>query len=694
MPNASLPVLEQCLAEALEVSRQWIPAWLDRLQALLREREAMAPNYTERTALIDAYTALQRQRDPVARHWLSALAEEMEEAPTDLMGLPRRTSLRLDELELMGDDQVQEKVEIARVQQAVTMAAEDHFHEFAARLSTAQGFRSVNAEANPLRVAVFVETLITALKAVQVPAAARARWLQVGAPSLGKTLSELYVRLDKMLEAAGVQPAGYNVLTAPDSRAFTEEELEGTDLLDGPLSERAALLTLDHLHQLLVGSEEVGGAETADDAMTRSLATEVVDLLMKRISGDQRLLKPVRAQLQDMKPALQELARSNPRFFADKDNPARRLLDNVTARGLAFTSEKEEGFSSFLSDLRQIVNELRRPGTNLAERFPAQLDRLRRAQDESMPRGEMEARGRAMQTLVRVEQRKLLAEKVADEFRARPDYPKAPGPVRRFLTGVWALVVAKARIDESERPSMLSGDSVAKRYVDILNDLLWSSQLALASQNRSRLVKVIPPVLRTLREGLDSIDYPREKVEAFFQTLMGLHEAAYKTQRIERSASAATSPEPEAAAEPDASVLNPDDADLWMRHQEAQETNFYDDSLPDSTQPAFQNTQPMQRDWSDIKAEMALRDASSLSVGSWFDLLQDGQQLRVQLTWASPHGTLFLFGTASGRSLSMTRRGVDRLIEQDKLRVVADHSVVDEALDAVAEQALKNSGKR
>src|SRR5690606_10198178 len=109
---APQPVFEQCLAEALELTRQWVPAWLERLVMVLREREASAPNYTERTALIDAYTALQRQREVVARHWLSTLAEEMEEAPTDLMGLPRRTSLRLDELELMGDDQVQEKVEV------------------------------------------------------------------------------------------------------------------------------------------------------------------------------------------------------------------------------------------------------------------------------------------------------------------------------------------------------------------------------------------------------------------------------------------------------------------------------------------------------------------------------------------------------------------------------------------------------
>ncbi|MBX3610424.1 MAG: DUF1631 family protein [Hydrogenophaga sp.] len=692
MPEEISPELTRCLAEALEASRQWVPAWLDKVQTILREQERSAPNYYERTALIDAYTTLQRSRDAVARHWLSAIAESLEDAPSELLGLPKRTSLRLDELELMGDDQVVEKVETARVQQVAMMKAEDAYLEFSARLSTAQGFRVVNADANPLSVTAFVECLIEALKALEISPAVRARWLNAGAAPLGEALAKLYQRLDLLLAEQNVKPAGYAVITAPESRAFTEEELGGEDLLGGPMTERQALLTLDHLHQLLVGSE--GSDISQNDEMTRSLAAEVVTLLMQRIAGDKRLLKPVRAQLQDMKPALLELANNDPRFFADRNNPARRLLDNVTARSLAYTSEQEAGFTAYMGELRQIVNDLRRPGGNIASRIPALLERVQRSQDAAVPRAEIEARGRAMQTLVRVEQRKLLAEKIAEEFRARVDYAKAPGPVRRFLTGVWALVVAKARIDESERPPMLSGDSLAKRYVDILGDLLWSCQLSLASQNRPRLVKVIPPVLRTLREGLDSIDYPREKVEAFFQTLMGLHEAAYKTQRPS-GRPAPTSADKAPEAEGDVSVLNMDDDALWMRHQEAKDTNFYDDSLPESTQPAFMNTEPMpvQRDWADIKAEMALRDATGLKVGGWFDLQQDGQMLRVQLTWASPHGTLFLFGTASGRSLSMTRRGVDRLIEQGKLRVVADYSMVDEALDAVAEQALKNSGK-
>jgi len=173
--------------------------------------------------------------------------------------------------------------------------------------------------------------------------------------------------------------------------------------------------------------------------------------------------------------------------------------------------------------------------------FQACSNDLQRSQAQATSGG-IEARGRALQTLVKVEQRNLLAEKVVGEFRARADYKRSPGPVRRFLTGVWAHVVAHARLQEVDQPSLLSGDSNAKRYNDILTDLLWSSQLAQASLNRPRLVKVIPPVLRTLREGLDSIDYPREKSEAFFQTLMGLHEAAYKTQRVEPKSPAPSTP--------------------------------------------------------------------------------------------------------------------------------------------------------
>ena len=160
MPNSPLPALDLCLKEALDQCRQWIPAWSDRVHGQLRERELAQTQVHERQALLEAHQSVHRQRDAVARHWLSALADRLEQAPA-ASAQARKPALSLDELELMGDDQVHERVEIARAQQTAMLSADDAFNEFTARLSTAQGFKVVNAELNPLRVQVFVETLLS-----------------------------------------------------------------------------------------------------------------------------------------------------------------------------------------------------------------------------------------------------------------------------------------------------------------------------------------------------------------------------------------------------------------------------------------------------------------------------------------------------------------------------------------------------
>jgi hypothetical protein len=694
MDDSNTQAFDACLRESLAQTREWVPRWLGMLNSALKERELSAGQLGEKQAMRQARTTLESHRDLIATRFLAAFAESMENAlPHTGTGSRRSPTVSFDELELMGDDQVQETVELARVQQVVKMAVDEELVTLTSRMSGAQGLTVVNPEANPLRVEVVVAALMTALKGLHVDAAVRTRWLQVGAMALGDELRHLYAHLSKQLDRAGVKPAGYVVTQIATPRksassardeAVSVQEVLGND----------NLLTLDHLHQLLVGNldlNEKARNKTAvsDNVMGRTLASEVVTLMLKRIAADERLLAPVRNLLQDMKPALLQLARTEPRFFADKQNPARRLLDAITERSLAFTSEMDPGYNPFSNQVRGIVRTLLKPGDDLAERFPSLLAELHRSQAEAVAPAQVQARGLAVQTLVRVEQRNLLAERVAAEIRARNDFEKAPGVVRRFLTGPWSQVVAQARLEVSESASLSPTDSAAQRFSDILPDLLWSSQLALASHNRPRLVKIIPGVLRTLREGLDAIDYPREQTEAFFQALMGLHEAAYKTQR--------SSNEPPPDEHP--SIQPEMDDEPWMQRTEARDSCLMDDVLldaqPTSTQPAFLETRPMQRqrDWAEVKAEMAVQHTSDLPVGTWVDVLQDGQAMRWQITWASPHGTLFLFTGANGRSLSMTKRGLERLLEQDRLRVVADHGVVDEALDEVARQAWLNSAK-
>ena len=541
---------------------------------------------------------------------------------------------------------------------------------------------NTNAEANPLRPDVVIDTLMAALAKLRIDETARLHWLHAGAVPLGQELGWFYAALVRHLEADGVQPAGYvvvpTVLPVRPARAPADDQVEE------PASEAGAadaplVLTLDHLHRLLVGNLAQGGAGVSDhgasgsgNALVRTLAAEVVTLMLRTIAEDRRLLTPVRDLVMQLKPALLHLAKTDPRFFADRDNPARRLLDAITARSLAYIHEQDTGFGEFAGQVLHTVQSLQTLSADLPERVVACMQRM-----ESLG---LTDQGPAMQTLVRVEQRHLLAERVAREIRARDDFARAPALVKRFLCGPWAQAVAHARLSAdilgelaTQHDLLAVRDVPSDRYMDILTDLLWSCQLAQASQNRPRLVRVVPVVLRTLREGLDAIDFPRPQAESFFQALMGLHEAAYKSHRSGGmlKTSLRRQEEPVATAEP------------WLQGHEARESGFIDTQLMVTE---FADTEP-------ATCQQPLSSGDTLAVGAWIELQYPDHVQRCQLRWASPHRTLFLFATAEGQSVSLTRQGMDRLESSGHLRVVAEHGVVDEALAAVARLAWVNSGR-
>jgi hypothetical protein len=90
----------------------------------------------------------------------------------------------------------------------------------------------------------------------------------------------------------------------------------------------------------------------------------------------------------------------------------------------------------------------------------------------------------------------------------------------------------------------------------------------------------------------------------------------------------------------------------------------------------------------DVIAETSLE---GLPLGSWVEIRTNGNWMRMQLSWASPHGTLFLFTSVFGTTQSMTKRSRDKLVAAGHLRQFSGQTVVDGALDAVAKIAMRNS---
>ena len=654
-----------------------------------------------------------------------------------------------DELELMKNDQVQLAVESARLQQVIATACEAGFSSFSARLSEAQGFQLVKGKGNALRPEIFAEALLRLLRSLDLNSRTRNCWLVDGGPILGAELQSLYVLLTDFLVAQGsngkiAQVRKMNVSqTPPDGLAASASAAE--KLGEAPKSESTQLLTMDNLHRLLVGNrdsalegvsllsndhtEEVAhhefshtlpgalyvlaeleaeGVGKRSPAMVRlppsktvlqmrahlkrnakslgqSLAIEVIGVMIEQIVNNDRLLLPVRQIVADAEPAFLRLAATDPRFFSDKTHPARRLLDAITSASMGFASESAAGFPGFMDSLREVAVQLTEEQASDAQHFAGLLDTFERKQDRNSPEYR-QSQQRAEQALMQAELRNLVAAKIAAEIKLRSDFGGVKPVVAAFATGPWAQVLATERlIGESTDP-----DWQKTVFGQTLGDVLWTMNVDEETSRRTWLLEIIPGMLKSLREGLLSIDYPPGQSRPFFDELMACHQRALGTW-TETPAPTAT---PRNAS---SEMFVNDDEDEqssvqpWIAPAEAQDSGFMQESdVPDEPVP-FEQTEvqaavPAPR--SEVPASV---QSAELHLGAWIELLVDTRWLRAQLTWVSPRNTLFMFTSGGGRKHSMTVRILHHLLEKNFVKVISQQGALDSALDTVAQTAMRNS---
>ena len=415
----------------------------------------------------------------------------------------------------------------------------------------------------------------------------------------------------------------------------------------------------------------------ASGGLGQALSQEVVALMVDNIAQDPRLLPPVQQVVRALEPALMQLAVADPRFFSDRDHPARRLLQEITDRSLGFDNVQDPGFESFLLALHDNALPLAQTTIQSRDDFEPVLEQLQQRWSESEAQREQE-RKRAIESLWRAEQRHLLASRLARQIRHLPEFSLVPAEIGAFLQGPWSQVLAQARLNND------SGQADPGRYREFVDALLWSAQPEETRKNPARLARLVPKLLARLREGLATIGYPATELGPFMDTLMRLHQLAFQGTATAATGQAAQVPMPTSTAatatQPSTPRLDaPADDEPWLAPAEAKESGFME-SFGASGQAL---------EAPDTAA--APGSTPDMAVGTWVDLRVDGQWERTQLTWVGPHGTLFLFTSASGRSQSMTRRLRDRLMAQGALRVVSEQTVLGEALDAVARTAMRNS---
>ena len=843
-PPSSQPsaVLQECLDDARREARLLIEKLVDFTRHNLRQRESAGRNFNDRNAVTTAIDELGRHQRALVDGFVMRVNQGLLETPQTAAEKTQGQSLmqlKFDQLELMDEDQVQSRVELARALQMTLHAVDPTLPELNTLSCALQGLPVVIPDRNPFRPEMYLRALQFSLESVSVSSAVRMVWTQQMCSLLGKELNDFYRFLNHKLHQRGIKPAVYTVAQqeASNRPVYVPEVLQATpsapasgrgvaqgpvasgggwpgaspghlgagirqspaadragappgassptrratvgapplylDALPqsqpGPLgattADDASALTVGQLRRLLAsdapargGAGRAGGPDAsrleafaqqfekrfeaeaepeevshtdfdstlpaAFDALSNEremsqvlqrlaqrqgavapvgrpisvrelreqlrqqgqevgplVALEVVALMIDNITRDARLPQAVRLAVRELEAPLAQLVVVDQRFFSDKAHPARRLLDELTQRSLAFENEGAPGFEAFMAPVRQVVEMLAKAAIDGPGPFEVAFKELERAWNEHQE-AERRKRDLAVKALLHAEQRNLLATRMRQEIRALPELSQVPPEVSEFLLGPWAQVMAQARL--GERAS--EGDP--GHYLALVDELLWSAQPLLTRRNPGRLTRLIPSLLGRLREGLKTIDYPPVQTSGFLEKLMVLHQAGYRTGSVAPAAPTPPSEGPESPAKtrsesapPGPREIELDDNPAWLAPQEARDSGFL-------TLPAEAATEDEELPRLPLLAEEEL---PALELGNWVEMNTGKGWQRTQLTWASPHGTLFLFTRPDGSTQSMTRRMRERMMREGLMRVLSSQPVVAGALDEVARTALRNT---
>ncbi len=715
------PSLHDCIEAVLEQSDALVDEVVGGLKASLTQTRSKsmqaAPNPAGKATIDYLFLHADAFKASFATNLRSALyGGDVQRAQSK--------PLRFDDFQFLEEEQIDANIEFALTQQEISLAVDDVLPNLNALISSLLGWLTVQPHLNPLKPESFVFALRESLQQLVPNEQGRMAIMTPAAGMLGVAMRQLYREVAEWLRSQGVEPVG--PVQHQGGSQGTQKPAEN--------SVTRTLLTLDKLRRLLSGELDPGplngnikdfthtvpasfvaledmklmepmmkrlaarasqsaapqvsaqGAMVVENTSSqrekskskklgRELGEEVVRLMLENLSQDHRLLGGVRKHLKLLEPVLITLSQSDARFFSERQHPARQFMDKITSRSLAFTSEDQPGYNNFRKTLENSVN-LLSSGPGDAATFARVLQKL----EERWSKEEHEQRQRAEEAaraLLHAEQRNLLAQRLSEDFAERLKNKKVPEIVVAFLRGPWAQVVAESQLRCADGTADTDG------YLGLVDDLIWSVQLRLARRNRARLVDIVPGMLVKMRQGLGLISYPEERIPVFFDELITFHEQAFEGARPAPAADA-----PEKAAEvTEVDISHVDSVGLpvdefWMAQDEATDSGFM--------QGAQERIPEVEPDETPDLAAQEAWSAQSLITGSWVDLALGGVWVRAQLTWASPHKTLFMFISSGGMAHSMSRRTMDRLRGLGLIRLVSDGRVIDHALDAVAQTALRN----
>ncbi len=364
---------------------------------------------------------------------------------------------------------------------------------------------------------------------------------------------------------------------------------------------------------------------------------EIVALLFQAILTEERIPPALRVWFARLQMPVLRVAVGEPDFFATIDHPARRLIDRMGACVMGFESSAAAIAGALEGEIKRVVQVVEAYPDTGRRVFQTVLTEFERFL-ENYFKSENEATKKGVSLAQQVEQRETLAIQYTIELRKLLNEVPVQEGVRQFLFQVWADVMAITALRNGAHSETTKGTRAAAV------DLVWSAGAKVTREERAEVIRKLPPLLKKLRDGMESAGVPDSKRDEHIRALNESLAAAFNAK------AAAIPPERFEELRERLEALEemlPEAGDVQL-----DETLMLDLSGDDS------NAMEVVGEGGSMPTPAMLSWAKELQVGSWYMLEYQEKTMAVQLAWQGARRHLTLFVTATGRCL---------LFEQNRL---------------------------
>jgi len=457
-------------------------------------------------------------------------------------------------------------------------------------------------------------------------------------PGTGDNAVAVLTRLNRMIERqvpqfADTAHVGQRTVSPALAQAIGNAQAGVQRRLGGDGAAQAATVSPALLEELQARKQAL---KRAADSPVERATIEIVALLFQAILTEERIPASVRVWFARLQMPVLRVAVGEPDFFATVDHPARRLIDRMGACVMGFEASARAVSDALETEIKRIVQVVEAYPDTGRRVFQTVLTEFERFLENYFKSDAATRKGVSLAQ--QVEQRETLAIQYTIELRKLLNEVPVQEGVRQFLFQVWADVMAVTAVRNGAQ------SEATKAMRAAAGDLIWSAGAKVTREERAEVIRKLPPLLKKLREGMESAGVPADKRDEHIKSLNESLAAAF-------SAKAAAIP-----------------PDRFEELRERLET--LEELLPDAGDVELDQTLMLDLSGDDsgglevvgeggsMPTPAMLSWARELQVGSWYMLEYGGKTEAVQLAWQGMRRHLSLFVTPTGRCL---------LFEQNRL---------------------------